>query len=1289
MAESKLNIVIDSRTAEQRAKDLTRSLQALEQAGIRVSRTLSGQITGNNANAAAAGRNSSSVRTLTNTTNNYNTAAAKAAQSSNALGMGMTSMAATVLSAATAIAGLNAAIAATDNYKAMEGKIRLVTDSAEEFSDVMKGLQKTSAAVGSQLSGNVSVYSKMAKAVSDTTVSTEQLLMLTELIAKAGSIGGDSGESLNAALVQFGQGLSTNFSAAGQELQSMAEQASGLVDVISRGMGVKGIAQLKLLAQEGKLTAVDVLNAILSQQKYVEDSYANLERKSEEAQTALRGEIAKTIRDIDKQIGASQGLVNTLDGISKGIGELKAQTDAGGINAMTIAIGGLTTIIARSLLTSLASAANAVRTKIAAAIADVQATNAQIVATRAQAASDLNAARTTLMRAEGEKARAVIAANAARAAVVAAEAEVMADRAVMASEVQRMRSTISQIEAEKVLEAQRLQAQITDQGRQASITRMAQLQQTQAIVVRELTAAEAQLAATTLASSPKMVAAHTAQTAAIGQQAATTEAATIAAGQHTAAQKAMAASMVTTTGAARGLWAALGGPVGIGIALGAVALGMYAATSASDGMKLSLDKLGNSAEDAAAKFRSLGAAQRQQLLMESSGKIVTQSKELAEEQDAFIHTLEKVIAPRNSGQGLANLQKMIADLKSGATTTTDALKSMRALGISTAGLFGTDWTKKLTDRAAASEKLRASLDAEKKLLADMGKLDAEYSRQEAAAAARAKSGASTPIAANNPNEKGDAELQKLIADARERYASIKDPSAYGAALRTIEEMAKANKPVSAAMREQLLSTARAIDQVTAANALGKVETRQAIRDGKELTRDLERRRDAYADLQSKSSTPEDQARSEFKERKALIDEFADRSNGKHTEMTNWAIAERDREIDSIKLAQAKTLASYENLNASEIDQIRSKYAFERSEVDLMITYTVNQRRLMREALDQAEKTEIKKYGEAEQEKTEALRASFDERYRIELEFNNRIKAIDQSNMSDPEKEMAANVARNVNNDAITGLNKPYTDMMAEVGGESPELLRLKTDEEAKMNIIRDALTQRHITEEEAAAARLQIEKDFMTSRNDLLMSQGEQMLGSMTSIMKSLGGEQSKAYKVMFAIEKGMSIARSIMAIQTGIAMAAANPFPMNIGAMASVAAATANIVTSIQSIKMAGQAHDGIDYVPKEGTWLLDKGERVLSPKQNSDLTNYMQRDDKAAKSDTVVAGGGLNVTIQNYGTSKTYDVQQISESEVRIIARDEVAKGAGKAAAADLSNPNSEMSKGINRNYQTERRR
>ena len=56
--------------------------------------------------------------------------------------------------------------------------------------------------------------------------------------------------------------------------------------------------------------------------------------------------------------------------------------------------------------------------------------------------------------------------------------------------------------------------------------------------------------------------------------------------------------------------------------------------------------------------------------------------------------------------------------------------------------------------------------------------------------------------------------------------------------------------------------------------------------------------------------------------------------------------------------------------------------------------------------------------------------------------------------------------------------------------------------------------------------------------------------------------------------------------------------------------------VAQIKSTNLTGMAHDGIDYVPQEGTWLLNKGERVLSPRQNQDFTRAMAENVLTPKS-------------------------------------------------------------------------
>jgi hypothetical protein len=129
-------------------------------------------------------------------------------------------------------------------------------------------------------------------------------------------------------------------------------------------------------------------------------------------------------------------------------------------------------------------------------------------------------------------------------------------------------------------------------------------------------------------------------------------------------------------------------------------------------------------------------------------------------------------------------------------------------------------------------------------------------------------------------------------------------------------------------------------------------------------------------------------------------------------------------------------------------------------------------------------------------------------------------------------------------------------------------------------------------------------------RQQLQLAAAENLFGSLGDIAKKFSGENSKLYKALFLTEKAISIARSIMAIKTGIALAAANPFPANLGAMVTVAGATGSLLSDIQSTSVAGIAHGGLENVPSESTYFLDKGERVLSPLQNRDLTQYLDQE-------------------------------------------------------------------------------
>lgn len=195
----------------------------------------------------------------------------------------------------------------------------------------------------------------------------------------------------------------------------------------------------------------------------------------------------------------------------------------------------------------------------------------------------------------------------------------------------------------------------------------------------------------------------------------------------------------------------------------------------------------------------------------------------------------------------------------------------------------------------------------------------------------------------------------------------------------------------------------------------------------------------------------------------------------------------------------------------------------------------------------------------------------------------------------------------------------------------------------------------------------------------------EMAFSSMTGAAAMFFGENSKMHKAAFVMEKAFAVQKALMNIEETYsntfnavsAIPLVGPYlamPMAIAASAMQIASAAGI-QGMAVPSVSGVAHGGLDYVPKESTYLLDKGERVLSPNQNKDLNKFMAE------------GGGSGLTINNYSSAKveaSSDGQTITITDVRNEVRNE-----NKRSWTNLSNPNSFESKQVNRNIQAPRRR
>lgn len=144
---------------------------------------------------------------------------------------------------------------------------------------------------------------------------------------------------------------------------------------------------------------------------------------------------------------------------------------------------------------------------------------------------------------------------------------------------------------------------------------------------------------------------------------------------------------------------------------------------------------------------------------------------------------------------------------------------------------------------------------------------------------------------------------------------------------------------------------------------------------------------------------------------------------------------------------------------------------------------------------------------------------------------------------------------------------------------------------------------------------LQIEQDRIAKQrayqqqvSQELLSYTQQTMSLTTDALQQAGMEHTGVYKALFLMQKAAAIPSMIVATEEAAAKAmAAFPPPYSIGLATAVRTMGYSSIGLVAGQALSGMAHDGIDDIPKEGTWLLDKGERVVDSRTNADLKSFL----------------------------------------------------------------------------------
>lgn len=154
---------------------------------------------------------------------------------------------------------------------------------------------------------------------------------------------------------------------------------------------------------------------------------------------------------------------------------------------------------------------------------------------------------------------------------------------------------------------------------------------------------------------------------------------------------------------------------------------------------------------------------------------------------------------------------------------------------------------------------------------------------------------------------------------------------------------------------------------------------------------------------------------------------------------------------------------------------------------------------------------------------------------------------------------------------IVGAGDPVAKIQEEAAAKQAALDEALANQYLSEQLWAQATIELHAQKEEQLRAISEQRRAGELANTSMMLQGASQGFGAMADMLGQFAGKQNATYKAMFAVSKAFAIADSIIKIQQGIANAMSLPWPANLAAAASTAAAAAGIVSTIKGANFGG----------------------------------------------------------------------------------------------------------------------
>ncbi|WP_414659194.1 hypothetical protein ACMHYC_10700 [Acinetobacter courvalinii] len=706
---------------------------------------------------------------------------------------------------------------------------------------------------------------------------------------------------------------------------------------------------------------------------------------------------------------------------------------------------------------------------------------------------------------------------------------------------------------------------------------------------------------------------------------------TAALAANTAAQNANNASKSMAITVGRGLLGVLGGPVGLGILVAGAAASYLLLRDNTDKATKSLNENGAAVDDVVSQYQQLTEAQqRNQLRAETDSLIELTSKY----KDAKDELVALTLNLYRSGEASSDIAKQISQLgleyKNGQISAeTLAAKINKLNGVSAEGKAKIDaqtGAVKLANEEMSQQKsiTQAMIQENLKLADSHGKVAEKISKQ--------------AIEMYKLTSEQRSYVNQVQADTlREKF--IQDQVRNGIARDRAEFQANAYASAKVDLSKP--------NQIP--NLVVEAEKQAwAIERASKIREEAEKKADEVA-----KKRESDRSKALNEAEKLREKQYQDREDIYYKYATREMKIEKDLQIELKKIREAEF--PNQKMQAGYIDNAESRSALEillyKAQLDAELKEWKNseQEKLNHKVYINELMIQLDSDMNEEQKKLaiqSLIGRSNQELAWIRLEQQQRLLDSRQFYMSDAEymqeryklerdeiaknlkltqEERDARIAMNLAEEeyekrknlksASIAWGQSYADMSG--SGARFQLERDRFDQydesqalfDSQMALAETAAEREAIWQAHNERMRM-IDEEYWNSTKAYQLGMAADVFGGLSGVMLNFVDESASSYRALVAIQKGANLASVLMSSITAISAAwASAPFPANLPAVTLATVETGALQATLQAFtpNISGMAHNGIDNIPSEGTWLLDGGERVLNPEQNKDLTRYL----------------------------------------------------------------------------------